>query len=269
MKNNSIDFAKNIRKIILKMVFEAKASHVGGALSMADILAVLYNGIINVDPKNPKWKDRDIFLLSKGHAGTGLYATLALRGFFPMAELDSYSKNDSRFLSHANFEVPGVELSTGSLGHALSVGCGFALSFKRNNNQRKVYCLLSDGEMDEGSNWEALLFAPHHRLNNLIAIVDNNKIQSFGTTKEVLDLGSLSDKFKSFRWNVIEIDGHDHGQLLDAFNKANEEKNRPSIIIANTIKGKGVDFMENQLLWHYRSPSEEQYKNAINQIEKQ
>ena len=267
MNNNSVDFAKNIRKAALKMVFEAKASHVA-ALSMADILAVLYSGIINVDPANPHWPDRDIFLLSKGHSCTGLYAALALKGFFPVEELNTFSKNGSRLLSHTNHEVPGVEPSTGSLGHALPVGCGFALSFKRKNNQRRVYCLLSDGELDEGSNWEAILFAPHHKLNNLIVIVDCNKLQGFGTTKEVLDIGSLKDKFKSFRWNVLEIDGHNHKKLISAFNKAKSEKNKPTVIIADTIKGKGVDFMENQLLWHYKSPSEEQYKDAINQIEK-
>lgn len=268
MNNDTVNFAKEIRKTILKMVFEAKASHVGGALSMTDILAVLYSGVINVDPTNPHWQNRDIFLLSKGHACTGLYATLALKGFFQLSELDSFSKNDSKFLSHTSHKVPGVELSTGSLGHALSVGCGFAISFKRKNNQRRVYCLLSDGELDEGSNWEAILFAPYHKLNNLIVIVDYNKIQSFGTVKEVLDLGSLKNKFKSFGWNVLQIDGHNHKKLASAFNVAKEEKNKPTVIIANTIKGKGVDFMENELLWHYRSPSEEQYKNAIKQIEK-
>lgn len=268
MNKTSVKFAKDIRKTILKMVFEAKASHVGGALSMADILAVLYSGVMNIDSKNPKWQDRDMFLLSKGHACTGLYATLALKGFFPLSELDTYSKNGSRLLSHTNHKVPGVELSTGSLGHALSVGCGLALSFKRKQNKRRVYCLLSDGELDEGSNWEAILFAPHHKLNNLIAIIDYNKIQSFGTVKEVLDLGSLKDKFESFGWNVLQIDGHNHEKIISAFEKAKMEINKPTIIIADTIKGKGVDFMENQLLWHYRSPSEEQYKDAINQIEK-
>ncbi len=266
MNNSSVDFAKNIRKTILKMVFEAKASHVGGALSMADILAVLYDGVMNVDAKNPKWQDRDIFLLSKGHACTGLYSALALKNFFPFEELNNYSKNGSRLLSHTNYKVPGVELSTGSLGHALSVGCGLALSFKKKHNQRRIYCLLSDGELDEGSNWEAILFAPHHKLNNLIVIIDYNKIQSFGTVKEVLDLGSLKDKFKSFGWSVLQVDGHDHKQLITAFNAVKSEKNKPFVIIADTIKGKGVDFMENELLWHYRSPSEEQYKDAIKQI---
>src|SRR6185369_2331100 len=191
---DTIQFAKEIRKTVLKMVYQAKASHVGGALSMADILAVLYGDVMKVDPKNPKSADRDIFLLSKGHACTGVYATLALKGFFPMKDLDTFAQNGSLLLAHTSHLVPGVELSTGSLGHALSVACGLTISFKRKNNQRKVYCLLSDGELDEGSNWEAILFAPHYRLNNLTVIVDYNKIQSFGSVKEVLDLGSLKDK---------------------------------------------------------------------------
>lgn len=265
---NIIDFAKNIRKAILKMVFEAKASHIGGALSMVDILAVLYGQVMNIDPKRPDWQERDIFLLSKGHACTGLYATLALKGFFPLKDLDSYSKNDSPFLSHTSHKVPGVELSTGSLGHALSVGCGLALSFKRKFVSRKVYCLLSDGELDEGSNWEAILFASHHNLNNLIVVIDYNKIQSFGSVKDVLDLGSIRSKFESFGWNTLQVDGHNYEELISAFEKFKSEKHRPCVIIADTIKGKGVDFMENELLWHYKSPSEEQYNSAINQIDK-
>lgn len=250
------------------MVFDAKASHVGGALSMADLLAVLYGEFLNVDPKNSEDAGRDRFLLSKGHACTGLYVTLALRGFFPMEELKRYSQNDSMLLSHTSHKVPGVELSTGSLGHALPVACGLALAAKRRNRSFKTYCMLSDGELDEGSNWEAILFAPHHALDNLIAIVDYNKIQSFGSVKDVLDLHPLNKKFESFNWNVIEIDGHDHGQIRDALKRSGSVKGRPTVIIAHTIKGKGVDFMENELLWHYRSPSSEQLAEAIKQIEK-
>ncbi len=267
METNSIKFAKEIRKTVLKMVYEAKASHVGGALSMADILAVLYSGVMNLRPTEPKWGDRDIFLLSKGHACTGVYAVLALRGYFPVSELEKYAKDNSIFLSHTSHKVPGVELSTGSLGHALSVGCGLAVSFKTNKNNRRVYCLLSDGELDEGSNWEAFLFAPHHKLSNLTVIVDYNKIQSFGTIEEVLSLGSLKDKFESFGWRVFDIDGHNHGELLSTFEECKKELLKPTVVIANTIKGKGVDFMEGQLVWHYKSPTEEQYKEAIKQIE--
>lgn len=262
----SIEFAKDIRKTILQLVFKAKASHVGGALSMTDLLAVLYNGVMNVKPENPEWEERDIFLLSKGHACTGVYATLALKNFFSLDELFTYSQNDSRLLSHTSHKVPGVELSTGSLGHAFSVGCGLALSFKRKKNNRKVFVMLSDGELDEGSNWEAILFAPHHRLNNIVAIVDYNKIQSFGTTAEVLNLEPLAKKFDAFGWNAIEVDGHNHEEIKLAFDKAAASE-KPAVIIAHTVKGKGVDFMENELLWHYKSPTEEQLNEALKQIE--
>jgi transketolase len=262
----SIEFAKDIRKTILQLVFKAKASHVGGALSMTDLLAVLYNGVMNVKPENPEWEERDIFLLSKGHACTGVYATLALKNFFSLDELFTYSQNGSRLLSHTSHKVPGVELSTGSLGHAFSVGCGLALSFKRKKNNRKVFVMLSDGELDEGSNWEAILFAPHHRLNNIVAIVDYNKIQSFGTTAEVLNLEPLAKKFDAFGWNAIEVDGHNHEEIKLALDKAAASE-KPAVIIAHTVKGKGVDFMENELLWHYKSPTEEQLNEALKQIE--
>jgi transketolase len=262
---NSVDFVKDIRRTILQLVYEAKASHVGGALSMADLLAVLYSGVLKIKPESPDWEDRDIFLLSKGHACTGLYATLALRGFYTREELFTYSQNDSPFLSHASHKVPGVELSTGSLGHAFSVGCGLALSFKRKENVRKVYVMLSDGELNEGSNWEAILFAPHHKLNNLIAIVDYNKIQSFGSVSEVLELDPLAKKFESFGWNVIELDGHNHLDIQNGFRSVTASA-KPSVIIAHTVKGKGVDFMENELLWHYKSPTAEQLANALKQI---
>jgi transketolase len=266
MSKSSIAFSKEIRKAVLKMVFEAKASHIGGAFSMADLLAVLYTDVLNIDPKNPKEENRDRVLLSKGHACTGLYATLALKGFFDLKELDNYSKNDSFLLSHTSHKVPGVELSTGSLGHALPVACGLALAAKRKNNSYKVYTILSDGELDEGSNWEAILFAPQHKLDNLIAIVDHNKIQSFGFLKEVLDLHPLNKKFESFNWHVIEIDGHNHEEIETAFKKAQSNIVKPTVIIAHTIKGKGIDFMEDQLLWHYKSPTDEQYQLGLAQL---
>lgn len=269
MPSTSIAFSKEIRKTVLKMVFEANASHIGGALSMTDLLAVLYSEVLNINPKNPTDDNRDRFLLSKGHACTGLYATLALKGFFELKELDNYSKNDSMLLSHTSHKVPGVELSTGSLGHALPVACGISLAAKRRSKSFKTYCLLSDGELDEGSNWEAILFAPQHKLDNLIAIIDYNKIQSFGSVKEVLDLEPLNKKFESFNWNVIEIDGHNHEQISEAFNKAKNNIEKPSVIIAHTVKGKGIDFMENKLLWHYKSPSKEQYQQALEQLNNQ
>lgn len=266
MSNLSIEFSKEIRKATLKMVYQANASHIGGAFSMADLLAVLYSGVLNTNPKNSTDINRDRLFLSKGHACTSLYATLALKGFFDLKELDNYSKNESLLLSHASHKVPGVEFSTGSLGHALPVACGVSLSVKRNAKLFKVYTILSDGELDEGSNWEAILFAQQHKLNNLIAIVDYNKIQSFGSVADVISLHPLDKKFESFGWNVIEIDGHNHEEIFNALEKAKQSQEKPTVIIANTIKGKGVDFMENELLWHYKSPSKEQYENALEQL---
>ncbi|MES2619225.1 MAG: transketolase [Bacteroidota bacterium] len=267
MSLSSITFAKEIRKAVLKLVYEAKASHIGGALSMTDLLAVLYSEVLHIDPKNPLDRDRDRFLLSKGHACTALYATLALKDFFPLSELSNYSKDGSMLLSHTSHKVPGVELSTGSLGHALSVACGISLAGKRNNNNFRVYCLVSDGELDEGSNWEAILFAPHHQLSNLTLIVDYNKIQSFGTIDEVLKLDPLHKKFEAFGWRTLEIDGHNHDQINSSLARAKDETEKPTVIIAHTIKGKGINFMENKLLWHYRSPSAEEFAEAIKQLE--
>ena len=266
---NSKELAREIRRLSLNMVFKAKASHIGGALSMADILAVLYNDILNVFPENPVNPNRDRFLLSKGHACTGLYAVLALKGFFPIEDLNSYAQDGSIFLSHSSHYVPGIEISAGSLGHALSVSCGLALAAKRNKATWKTYCLISDGELDEGSNWEAILFAPHLRLNNLILIVDYNKIQSLGTVKDVMDLNSLKEKFVAFRWETYEVDGHDHKLLKEVLQKSVVSDDMPKVIIAHTIKGKGVSFMENKLLWHYKSPSQDQFDLAIQEINNQ
>lgn len=267
MSERSEHLSREIRKESLKMVSGAKASHIGGALSMADLLAVLYEEILNLNPSNVNDTERDRFLLSKGHACTGLYAVLALKEFFPMEELKNYSADDGLLLSHTSHKVNGVELSTGSLGHALPVACGLALAAKRRNKSFRVYCLLSDGELDEGSNWEAILFAPQHKLDNLTVIVDYNKIQSFGSVNEVLDLHPLNKKFEAFNWNVTEINGHDHDEITGAFMKALKNRNKPAVIIAHTVKGKGVSFMENELLWHYRPPSEKQLAEAIKEIE--
>jgi len=264
MQMDSIEYSRQIRIEIIKMVYHAKASHVGGALSMVDLLAVLYNEILRIDPSDPENPGRDRFFLSKGHACTGLYATLALKGFFNILELETYSQNESRFLSHVSHKIPGVELSTGSLGHALPVACGVALAAKRQRNNFRVFVLLSDGELDEGSNWEAILFAAHHKLDNLICVIDYNKIQSLGSVKEVIDLHPLKEKFDSFNWNTSEINGHDHNEIRKALTA--DYTGRPYCIVANTIKGKGVDFMQNDLLWHYRSPSKEQLELALNQL---
>jgi transketolase len=252
-----------IRVETLKMIYNAKASHIGGAFSMADILAVLYQEILNCTPDNIHDSKRDRFLLSKGHACTSLYAVLALKGFYPLSDLAKYGQNNTKFLAHASHKITGIEFSTGSLGHALSVASGIALASIRRNIDHFVYVLLSDGELDEGSNWEALLFIQHHKLVNLITIIDYNQIQSFGTIKDVLELEPLKEKFMSFNFEVIEIDGHNHNEIRSAFIKSRKRSSKPYIIIANTIKGKGVPFMENELLWHYKSPTEEQFNSAI------
>lgn len=258
-------FSKEIRKLTLTMIYKARASHIGGALSMADLLAVLYSGVLRVDPLDPGWVQRDRFLLSKGHACTSLYATLALCGFFPVRLLDDYAKDGSIFLSHTSCRVPGIELSTGSLGHALSFGCGLALAAKRRMNEHKTFVLIGDGEMDEGSIWEAILFAPQYKLDNLVLIVDYNKIQSLGTIEEVLNLSSLPKKFEAFNWDVFEIDGHDHLIIKNTF-VSFKNNGKPKVIIAHTIKGKGINFMENKLLWHYKSPSEQEFNEAMAQL---
>lgn len=259
--------SQNIRRLTLEMVYKAKASHIGGALSMADLLAVLYSNILKFEANNPNWEQRDRFLLSKGHACTSLYATLALSDFFPVSLLNEYGTDGTLLLSHNSSQIPGIELSTGSLGHALPVGCGLALAAKRKGKDYNTYVLVSDGELDEGSNWESILFAPQHKLDNLILIVDYNKIQSLGTVAEVISLESLSLKFEAFNWEVFEIDGHNHNQIYEVLNSI-QKNAKPKVVIAHTIKGKGINFMENKLLWHYKSPSEQEFNEGINQLMK-
>ncbi|NQU31799.1 MAG: transketolase, partial [Bacteroidetes bacterium] len=245
-KNISLSYAKNIRIKTLEMVYKAQASHIGGAFSMADILAVLYSGILKIDSADTNNENRDRFLLSKGHACTSLYAALALTGFFPINMLDEYGTDGTILMSHASSKVPGVEFSTGSLGHALPVACGLALAAKRKQMNYRSFVLLGDGELNEGSNWESFLFAQHHKLDNLIVVIDYNKIQSFGTTAEVMLLDPLADKLKAFNWEVVEVDGHNHDDLWYAF-ESFEQNGIPKCVIAHTIKGKGVSFMENKL----------------------
>jgi transketolase len=266
VEHMSEQLARDIRISVLKMVAAAKASHIGGALSMADILSVLYSDILHIKTHEPKWQNRDRFILSKGHSCTALYAALALKGFFPVDELETYGKDGSRLMSHISHKVPGVEFSTGSLGHGLPFACGKALAAKRQGKSWRTFAMLSDGELDEGSNWEAILFASQHHLDNLVAIVDYNKIQSLGSVAEVLDLHPLADKFQAFRWSVREIDGHRHDVIRDALSKIPFEKDKPSCLIAHTVKGKGVNFMENNLKWHYSSPDESQLNQALEQL---
>jgi transketolase len=248
------------------MVARANASHVGTCLSMADLLAALYGQALRVDPARPDWPDRDRFLLSKGHGAAALYAVLAECGFFPAERLADFCRDGSPLTGHANFKVPGVELSAGSLGHGLPVGCGLALAARRGGRAWRTFVLLGDGELDEGSNWEAALFAGHHQLDNLIALVDYNKIQSFGTVKEVLDLEPLADKWRAFRWAVREIDGHDHTRIADALAAVPFERGRPGVIIAHTVKGKGVSYMQDRLTWHYQAPDPQQLAAALAEL---
>jgi transketolase len=265
---SSTELARRVRRDVVRMVHRAHASHAGTCLSIADILAVLYEGVLRVDPTDPGDPERDRFVLSKGHGGAALYAVLAERGFLPHAWLDEYCADGARLAGHATHHgVPGVEVSTGSLGHGLPLACGMALSAKRTGRGYRTVALLSDGECDEGSTWEAVLFAPQHRLDNLVAIVDYNGIQSFGAVADVLDLAPLAEKWRAFRWSVREVDGHDHAALAATFAAVPFEAGRPSAVIARTVKGKGVSFMENQLAWHYRSPSDAELAVALAELE--
>lgn len=261
------ELATAIRAHSLRMVHRARTSHIGTCLSAADLLAVLYGGILRVDPACPEWPSRDRFLMSKGHGAAALYAALAESGFFPAEWLDTFCVDGAQLPGHVTSHgVPGVEVSTGSLGHALPIGCGMALAGKREGEPYRVFVLLSDGELDEGSNWEAILLAPHHQLDNLVAIVDYNKMQSFGSVAAVLNLEPLADKWRAFGWAVREIDGHDHDEIAECLAATPLERGKPTAIIAHTIKGKGVSFMEGLLDWHYRSPNAEQLTQALTEL---
>ena len=265
--SNSKELAKKIRLHALEMTHLGGSSHIGSIFSIADILAVLYEDILFFNPKKPDLKERDRFILSKGHSGAGVYAALAEKDFFPVSELKKHYSDGSKFSGHVSHKgVPGVEFSTGSLGHGLSVSCGLALSAKLDKQNHKIFCLMSDGECDEGSNWEAILFAAHHNLDNLIAIVDYNKLQSIYSPKQTLNLEPFKDKWEAFGWNVQEVDGHDQKKLKETFN-TKPSNNRPNCIICHTVKGKGVSFMENNNLWHYRSPQGKEYLEAKKELE--
>lgn len=269
-KSNYKKIATDIRKKVLKMKLTTKGSHIGGAFSCIDILTMLYFKILHINPKKPKDQNRDRFILSKGHAASALYATLVQRGFAPEEALKQYCQDGSTIAGHAMRDsIPGVEVSTGSLGHGLSIGIGMAVAAKRDGRKNRVFVMLSDGECDEGSVWEGALFSSHHRLDNLVAIIDYNKIQSFGTTREVLDLEPFSKKWESFGWQVKEVNGHDFKDLEKVFLKLPVKKDFPTVIIAHTVKGKGVSFMEHELKWHYKNPDEEQYQIALKELEKQ
>lgn len=259
--------ARHIRQQVVEMTHRAQSAHVGGGLSVADILAVLYGEVLRIDPRSPKDPQRDRLVFSKGHACAALYACLAERGFFPKSWLEDFYANGGRLAGHAtHWGVPGVEVSTGSLGHGLPISCGMALAGQLDAEPYRVFCVLSDGECDEGSTWEAALFAGHHRLTNLVAVIDYNQIQSLGHVSEVLDLAPLADKWRAFGWSVREVDGHDPAALAATLAAVPWEPARPNCLVAHTVKGKGVRFMEDQLLWHYRSPQGEEYHEARREL---
>lgn len=266
--NDTQALAVRLRKHVLRMTSRAKSSHVGSAFSMADVVAVLYGGALKVDPAAPDWAGRDRFVLSKGHAGACLYAALMERGFFPPEVLETYYSNGSILSGHVSHKgVPGVEFSTGSLGHGLGVATGMAKAGKMSGSDYRVVCVLSDGECDEGSNWEAFLFAAHHRLDNLVAIIDYNKIQSLASVADTLALEPFADKLRAMNWAVSEVDGHDHDELRATFERLPLEVGRPTVIIAHTTKGKGVSFMENTVLWHYRTAQGDEFEAAMAELD--
>lgn len=262
--SSTADLARKIRIHSVQMTSRGGSSHVAACLSIADILAVLYGSVLKHSPSEPADPGRDRFFLSKGHAGAAVYATLAELGYFSPSQLVHHYQNGSIFSGHVSHKgIPGVELSTGSLGHALSVAAGMAYGAKLDSADQRYFALLSDGECDEGSNWEAILFAAHHKLENLVAIVDYNKIQSLGPVSETLGLEPFRAKWESFGWEVIEVDGHDHTQLKTAFMT---RADKPICVICHTVKGRGVSFMENSVLWHYRTARNNELDAALNEL---
>jgi len=263
------ELARQIRLHVLHMTSRGGSSHIGSCLSMADIMAVLYGQILNVYPNDPTCDDRDRFILSKGHAGAAVYAVRAETGFFPVEKLTTHYQDGSDLSGHVSHKgVPGVELSTGSLGHGLSVGVGMAYAALLKKKKYRVFVLLSDGECDEGSTWEAMLFAAHHGLDNVVAIIDYNKIQSLASIETTIRLEPFVDKLESFGWGVVEIDGHDHNSLVSSFSSLPVEPGKPTCVLAHTTKGKGVSFMENSVLWHYRTARGEEFTAALAELEK-
>src|ERR1039457_4219139 len=263
----TVQLAKRIRIHALRMTSVGGGAHIGAVFSCADILAVLYGGILRIDPANPKSPTRDRFVLSKGHAGGGLYAALAERGFFPVEKLLTHYQDGSDLSGHVSHKLPGVDVSTGSLGHGLSISAGMAYAAKLKSSPHRVFCLLSDGECDEGSTWEAALFAAHHGLSNLVAIVDYNRIQGIAPVSQVIELEPFADKWTAFGWAVREVDGHDHGSLRAALSTLPFKSGKPSCLMAHTTKGRGVSFMENTVLWHYRIPRGAEFDAALAELE--
>jgi len=260
--------AKEMRKLILTSLYHAKSGHPGGSLSCTDILAVLYNEEMNLDPADPRKADRDRLVLSKGHAAPALYAALALKGFFPVDDMVTLRKISSHLEGHPSMKsTPGVDISTGSLGQGISAACGMALSAKLREENYRTYAILGDGEIEEGQVWEAMMFAAHYKLDNLCVFVDLNGLQIDGSTAEVMGSDPVPDKMRAFGLNVIEIDGHDYGAIRAALKAARETKGKPTCVVARTVKGKGVSFMENQCDWHGAAPKQAEYEIAMKELE--
>lgn len=265
----SEQLAWRIRRHGIEMTHLSGGSHIGAVLSVADIIAVLYADVLKYDSENPEWDGRDRFILSKGHAGAAIYAALAESGFFDTEELKTHYANASRLSGHVSHHLPGVDFSTGSLGHGLSVGTGMAYTLKKDKKASKVFVVLGDGECNEGSVWEAAQFANHNKLNNLVAIVDYNHMQSMDFCDNTLEVVDMSAKWCAFGWNAIEINGNSHDELKKAFSEAEKSADKPTVIVANTVKGCGVSFMENDILWHYRFPHDGwEYDCAVNELHK-
>lgn len=258
---------KRIKKLVYDVIYKTQSHHIGCIASCLDILAALYFGVMNIDPADPQMQTRDRFILSKGHAALGQYATLAIRGYFPERILDGFGKDGTLIGGHPDKEcLPGIEASTGSLGHGLSMGAGAALAAKKDMLPSRFFVLMSDGECDEGSVWEAVMFVAHHALDNLILIIDKNDFQAFGATSAVLNLDPLAEKFELFGWTAKEVDGHDIPALISVLNAAREAHGRPTVILARTVKGKGIRSLENTLESHYASLDDAQYAEAISQL---
>lgn len=261
--------AKELRKEIITMIYNAKSGHPGGSLSEIDMLVGLYYHRLRVDPQNPKWEDRDRFILSKGHASPGLYVVLADKGFFPKSELEGFRKINRMLQGHPELSTPGIDFAGGSLGQGICFALGIALACRLDKKNNMVYVMVGDGECQEGAVWEASMAAAFHKLDNFVVILDKNQVQETGKTKDIMDLGNVAQKWRAFGWNVIEINGHDMGQIVKSLGKASKMKNkRPTIIISKTIKGKGVSFMELNYRFHGKAPNDEEYKKAMEEIEK-
>ena len=259
--------AAYIRRYVVEEVYNAQAGHPGGSLGIAELITTLYFDEMNVDPTNPKDENRDRFVLSKGHCSPALYAALALKGFFPVEDLKTFRRIDSYLQGHPSMtDVPGVDMSTGSLGQGVCAAAGMAYAAKIDNKDYRVYSILGDGEIQEGQVWEAAMFAPHYKLDNLCIIVDNNGLQIDGNVSDVMNVANIADKFKAFNWNVIEIDGHNFDEIKAAFKAAKEVKGKPTAIIAKTFKGKGVSYMHNNAAWHGCAPKTEDYEIAVKEL---